>query len=417
MIERTLFFYPGAFLPASSGIQRRAELVFEYLAQRSRRMLVILASTSPEATREVDVRLAGRGSTVSVPACREWASKARRNVLRTFHQVVRGRIAPFDSEVFLSPSLRRGFRAAAASFSPTLSVITYVPYAGLVAELPETSARLLDPIDVFQRVHRAYADDTPLKRLLSRVRFGYRERPGVYESERRILARYQGILAISRQDEAAYRAAGISPDRVGFLEACIRDVAVTPSAAAPGKDIDLLFVGARFPGTERALSFLVGEVLPRLRGPLRLGVVGRVGEALPAQAARLPPWVTVEAPGIVEDVHPFYSRARVVAIPIPLGTGTSVKTQEAFGQGACVVTTTAGARVQGVEDGRNCLVRDDAEPFARAILDLLGDPARRAALGEAALSTARRLYSAGAVHAYLDVFVKRVTGLDPRPGG
>ncbi len=416
MIERTLFFYPGSFLPASAGIERRAELVLEYLIARSQRLLVILANAPAESAGQVEARLSGKGSVVVVRAKRAGLSRARRNVLRAFHQVLRGRIAPFDSEVFLPLSLRSGFRAEAAAFSPTLSVITYVPYAGLIADLPANSPALLDPIDIFQRIHRAYADESPLKRLLARIRFGYRERGSVYKSEKRILARYQGILAISREDERAYLSAGLAAERIGFLEACVRDFASTPTAAEPGKDIDVLFIGARFPGTEKALAFLVSEVLPRLHGPLRLAVVGRIGGALPEYSARVPPWVTVEAPGVIEDVRPFYRRARIVAIPIPLGTGTSVKTQEALSQGACVVTSTAGARLQGVEDGINCLVRDAPGPFAKAILELLEDPARRTALGAAAVETARKLYSNEAVHAYLDAFIKRVTGLDPRLG-
>jgi glycosyltransferase involved in cell wall biosynthesis len=351
-----------------------------------------------------------------VDASRGPLSRAKRDIARTFHQILRGYISPFDSNVFLPEALRRAFSEKARSLSPVLSVITYVAYAGLISCLPPGTATILDPIDIYHRVHRAYADETPLKKLLAPIRFGYREELGVYDAERRILARYDGILAISREDQQAYLEAGLDAQRIGFLEACVQDMATTPSASEVPKDLDILFIGARFAGTEKGLAFLLREVLPLLARPVRIAVVGRLGEVVPQHSTALHPNVSVETPGIVEDVRPYYDRARLVALPIPVGTGTSVKMQEAFSRGACVVTTTAGGRIQGVIDNQNCLVRDDPAAFAQAIEHLLDAPSRRASLGAAALQTARRYYSLEAVHAYLDDFILRRTGLDPRGG-
>jgi glycosyltransferase involved in cell wall biosynthesis len=301
-----------------------------------------------------------------------------------------------------------GFKAIVERFDPTLTLITYVPYAGLVAEIPPSSLSVLDSIDVYQRIHKAYADQSLLKQMLARIRFGYRESGELYDSEREILGRYDGVIAISKLDELAYTRAGLRPQALGFLEACVKELATNASAAAVNKDIDVLFVGARFLGTERALAFLLDEVAPRLRRALQISVVGGIGILVPQHISGLSPAVRVEATGIVRDVFPFYERARVVAIPVPIGTGTSVKLQEAFSRGACVVTTTAGARLEGAIDGENCLIRDDSESFAKAIGDLLGDPERRIALGKTALETARRSYSADAVQTYLDRYIERL---------
>jgi glycosyltransferase involved in cell wall biosynthesis len=325
---------------------------------------------------------------------------------------LRGKISPFSSEVFLSPQLREDFSRLAADFAPDLSVITYAPYAGLITALPAGSKAILDPIDVYWRIHRTYADQTSIKRMLTRIRFGYRESGPLYEAEREILALYDGVLAISREDEQTYVAAGVATEQVGFLEACIRVVSATPTATNSGKDIDILFVGARFPSTERGLHFLLREVMPKLRGPLRVAVVGNIGSAAADYVGTLPSWVTLERPGFVEELRPFYSRSKIVVLPIPLGTGTSVKMQEALSQGACIVTTTVGARIQGVADGVNCLVRDEPLTFAGAIVELLDNPEKRARLGAAALATARELYSLEAVHSYLDDFIARRTALD-----
>ncbi len=391
-------------------------MMFEYLLSRSRSLAVLLIEPSPEALEQLRTRIAGGGFVSVLGARRTWTSKARRNGVRAFHQLLRGRIAPLGSEVFLSPQLRGDFARIAKAFAPQLSVITYVPYAGLITALPPNSRAIIDPIDIYRRIHHAYADQTRIKRLFAPIRFGYRESGALYEAERNILSRYDGVLAISAEDERAYLAAGLAAGRVGFLEACVREIASMPTAADPAKDIDLLFVGARFPGTEQGLRFLLREVMPNLRGPLSLAVVGHIGDAMPEHRGSLPSWLRLETPGYVEDLKPFYCRSKVVVLPIPLGTGTSVKMQEALSQGACVVTTTIGSRIRGITDGVNCLVRDEPLSFAMAITELLENPGRRATLGAAALATARDSYSLEAVYSYLDTFIARQTTLDPRPG-
>ncbi len=385
--------------------------MFDYLLDRSRHLAVVLTNTTPLAARGIEERLGPKGSVTVLEANRGRRSRLRRNVLRAFHHLVRGRLSPFDSEVFLPLSLRRGFGSVARSVSPTLTVITHILYSGLISELPSQSASILDPNDIYQRIHRAYADRTPLKEAFRALRFGYREGEGLGDSERRVLSRYNGVLAISRTDERIYRSAGLSAEQVGVLETCVRAIAPAPSASIGNKDIDLLFVGARFPGTEMGLAFLIRDVMSRLHGPLRLAVVGGIGAALADHAEYVPAWHKIEALGIVKDVEPFYSRSKIVVIPIPVGTGTSVKTQEAFSRGACVVATTAGARIDGVVSEVNCCVRDEPADFARAIEELLESPKRRTELGAAALATARRLYSQESVYSYLDNFISRVTGI------
>jgi len=66
------------------------------------------------------------------------------------------------------------------------------------------------------------------------------------------------------------------------------------------------------------------------------------------------------------------------------GGGTRMKILDDFAAGVAVVTTSKGMEGIEVEHGRELLVHDDPDAMVRAIADLLGDPARRRALAEAA---------------------------------
>lgn len=88
----------------------------------------------------------------------------------------------------------------------------------------------------------------------------------------------------------------------------------------------------------------------------------------------------VELVGRVSRVADVLARAAVVAFPCPDTSGPKVKVLEALSYGVPVVTTRAGA--EGIF-GPEGLVVAHPRRFAHTLADVLADPARRAALGEA----------------------------------
>jgi glycosyltransferase involved in cell wall biosynthesis len=85
----------------------------------------------------------------------------------------------------------------------------------------------------------------------------------------------------------------------------------------------------------------------------------------------------------VPDLEPWYARTRVALAPLLAGGGSRLKILEALAAARPVVATTIG--VEGLEDlvGRGVVVADEPAAMADAVVDLLRDPARSAALGEA----------------------------------
>jgi len=134
------------------------------------------------------------------------------------------------------------------------------------------------------------------------------------------------------------------------------------------------------------VGFLMHEVWPlilRRRPQARAIIVGRnPPDALVAEArARGLAW---EFSGFVDDVRPFVARAHVYAIPLRVGSGTRIKVFEAMAMGCPVVSTALGVEGLAVTDGADYLAADSAEAFAAAVLGLLDDAGRRAAIAAAA---------------------------------
>src|ERR1019366_8794649 len=92
----------------------------------------------------------------------------------------------------------------------------------------------------------------------------------------------------------------------------------------------------------------------------------------------------VEVVSPVADMAAFLRRARVVALPVDLGTGTPNKLFEAFEAGAAVVASAgviARASSPGARAPARAAVTD--EEFAREITAYLTDPERAARDGAA----------------------------------
>jgi glycosyltransferase involved in cell wall biosynthesis len=156
--------------------------------------------------------------------------------------------------------------------------------------------------------------------------------------------------------------------------------------------LQLLFVGALgyYPNID-ALRFLVRDVLPLLRRdagrPITLHVAGRGGTRTLRQELRRVREVVLH--GAVDDLTPLYARVDVAVCPIRAGGGTRIKILEAFAYGVPVVATSMGAAGLSVTQGRELLLAENAEDFARAIGraasdsygTLLSDGARAFVLG------------------------------------
>ncbi len=212
--------------------------------------------------------------------------------------------------------------------------------------------------------------------------------PALLYGERRAVRLAQTTFVCSeadRQHLAAWwlrRGVTVAPNAV-------RAVKRLPPAAEPA----LLFLGAYWykPNADAA-ALLIQRIWPRIRATIpeaRLIVAGSSPESIPGREHAGP---GVEFTGFVDDLESLYARARVVCAPILEGGGTRVKIIEAASYGRPIVATRVGAEGLDLRDGRELLLRDDPSAFARACIELLGDPAACRRLGEGALAVVEERY-------------------------
>jgi glycosyltransferase involved in cell wall biosynthesis len=100
----------------------------------------------------------------------------------------------------------------------------------------------------------------------------------------------------------------------------------------------------------------------------------------------------VQITGWVPDVNPFLHAATVYVAPLRMGSGTRLKLLQAMAARRAIVSTRAGAQGLDVQDKVHLRLADTAEAFAAAIVELLENPAERAALGERAAAHVARCY-------------------------
>jgi glycosyltransferase involved in cell wall biosynthesis len=102
----------------------------------------------------------------------------------------------------------------------------------------------------------------------------------------------------------------------------------------------------------------------------------------------------VYLPGRVGDVAAWYRRAELLVHPARW-EGFGLAVLEAMLAGRSVVASRVSSIPELVVDGETGLLvpPDDADALAEALLSVLGDPARAAAMGEAGLARARLEFS------------------------
>jgi glycosyltransferase involved in cell wall biosynthesis len=197
--------------------------------------------------------------------------------------------------------------------------------------------------------------------------------------------RVSSVVAVSTQDAEVFR----------------RDYGVAQVPDVPtGVDTDYFVRQPEIPRTpgsmvftgsmdwmpnEDGIAWFVESILPRIQSAVpgaTLTIVGR--NPTPKVKSLHAPQAGVTVTGSVPDVRPYLASHRLFIVPLRVGGGTRLKIYEGMTMGLPTVSTTIGAEGLPVVDGEHLLLADDPESFARACIALLDDPARSAAMGDAA---------------------------------
>jgi glycosyltransferase involved in cell wall biosynthesis len=173
-------------------------------------------------------------------------------------------------------------------------------------------------------------------------------------------------------------------------------IAPGPAPTDPPAEPRLAIVGRLIPikGHDVLLAALarVREALPE--ATLEIAGDGPLDAELRATVARLGLTDAVSFLGRVSPAAPVFERAAVVVVP-SRGEGFGMVALEAMERGRPVVASDVGGLPEIVEDGVTGVVvpPDDPEALAAAVVELVRDPARAAALGAAGRERALAAFS------------------------
>ena len=155
--------------------------------------------------------------------------------------------------------------------------------------------------------------------------------------------------------------------------------------------------------------YFVRDVLPRILAARPNLVFYIVGGDPPDEVRQLAgPNVVVT--GTVADVRPYVHKAAVFVVPLRMGSGTRLKVLEGLSMQKAMVSTSLGCEGIDVKDQKHLLIADDPASFAAAVLRLLDDPARAAALAAAGRELIDRRYRWETVVADLEAFYDQLLG-------
>lgn len=124
------------------------------------------------------------------------------------------------------------------------------------------------------------------------------------------------------------------------------------------------------PNIDGALWFC-SSIWPQIRAAVPNATLVLAGRSPVPEVQELARVRGVSVHGDVPSMVPYFKAARVVVVPLRVGTGTRIKALEALAAGRSVVGTTIGLDGIGVVDRAHALVADDPDAFAAAVVAVL----------------------------------------------
>lgn len=185
----------------------------------------------------------------------------------------------------------------------------------------------------------------------------------------------------------------------------------SPEMLVPGR---VAFLGPTYMFPNRdAVNFFLAEVWPSVRRRRPESSFHLVGKNSVQEKLRFEGHQGVRCDGYVPDIRPGFAEAECSVVPLRIGGGTRLKILDAWSMGKAIVSTSIGCEGLETVDGGNILIRDDAEGFADAVVQVLSDAELRNRLGREGRMTVEKRYAWPIVGRHLSSLYRGL--IDERP--
>ena len=387
-MHATYYFPWGFFYPARTGAETTAVRHLEYFRRRGIRPRLFIATgfwTDPECAKRAafESHYAWVDDIVVLNVTRRPEIHARLSRWDFFDHLA--------GHALLAecPEVRRALQRPVE-----LALTNYVFATPLLDALPRDTLRVLESHDLMTAQY--------LRRNDSPVRFEQAQ-----ATEFSLYDLYDKVLMVNEQEAEFARAR--TKTEVAYVARAVELAQQTDRSSkedglpspSPSTPYDLLFVGsAQIANIEGANWFYSNIFRPLLKpAGLRWAIAGSVCGQLSIddeQVLRL---------GVVDDLAATYRQAKVVVVPLFQGTGISIKTLEALGQGKPVVTTPCGRRGLSAAADDVLICRsfvDDPQETAGDLLRLCDSADLQAEYGRRAAAFIEEHFSARAYDRRMD---------------
>jgi glycosyltransferase involved in cell wall biosynthesis len=293
--------------------------------------------------------------------------------------------APYAVKKFSHPAVRREVARRLSDRSAEVAVCDFLSAS---LNFPDASPT---PMVLFQHnvetmLWRRMADteQSRLRKLSYRIEA---RKMAAYET--RTLQRFQHVIAVSDHDRKKMLA--LAPGcTINVVPTGVDTEQYQPAPAVSGNPPLVVFTGSMdWEPNIDAVEYFCSEIFPSVLAAFphaRFQIVGRN----PHSRVRNLACSSVEVTGTVASVAEYLRNATVVIVPLRIGGGTRLKIFEAMAMRKALVSTSIGAEGLDVTSGKDCLIADDAQSFASAILTVLRDPALRRSYEDNAATLAAR---------------------------
>lgn len=376
---RLLFLTPQLPFPPEQGAAIRN---YNLIAQVAQRHVVDLLSFAPHRGASLGplARLCEVVRTVPSPS---WSPRERlRSLLTSRLPDMAHRLR---SEVF------------AAALGELLSTRRYdlvqiegiemAPYLRVIREHPSSPRVVYDAHNAEHLLQRrAFETDLRRPRRWPTAAYSLIQWQRLARFERQVCRQADAVVAVSEADALALKAL---------------DASLAPTVIPNGVDVEryhpglgdtlplrhpaIVFTGKMdFRPNVDAILWFHQQVWPRIREQAPEATLYVVGKSphRSLEPLRLDGQVVVT--GYVEEILPYFGGADVYIVPLRIGGGTRLKVLEAMAAGLPLVSTRLGAEGIPLVHGEHARLADAPEEFAQAVLSLLRDRPRAAALGRSA---------------------------------
>lgn len=377
---RILWVKAGKLLPLDSGGRIRSYHILRHLAQTHQVHLLGYYGGTRDPGYEAQITGQLPGAEIVYTAAPEAGMGQVLDYLRRLPAP-----APYAVNKFTHPRVRR---ATGNALSARRCDVAVCDFLSASLNFPHSSPV---PVVLFQHnvetvlwrrmAERAMNPLTKLSYSLEAARMA--------RYERRALARFDHVIAVSRQDRDHMLA--MCPEcRISVVPTGVDTKQYRPGAS-PSPDPPLVvFTGSMdWEPNVDAVEYFCWEIWPTVVAAIpqaRFQIVGRNPHPRVRRLAGGP----VEVTGAVSSISNYLRNATVVVVPLRIGGGTRLKIFEAMAMGKAVISTSIGAEGLEVQAGRDLVITGEAEGFAENLIELLRNPTLRQQYEHAAATLAAR---------------------------